>query len=105
MATVRKRTWQSGVETKSAWIADYFDQNGKRRQKTFERQRDAKAWLAKTLHEVSEGIHTPESGSITVIEAAQLWLDRSSLLEQSTRRQYKSHVDHIKNSPISTQKL
>jgi hypothetical protein len=35
MATVRKRTWQSGGETKQAWIADYFDQAGKRHQMAF----------------------------------------------------------------------
>jgi hypothetical protein len=34
MATVRKRTWKSGAETKTAWIADYFDQEGKRHIKT-----------------------------------------------------------------------
>jgi hypothetical protein len=29
MATVRKRTWVSGGEEKSAWVAYYCDQNGK----------------------------------------------------------------------------
>ena len=96
---------------KTAWVADYFDQGGKRRQKTFARQRDAKAWLTRTQHEVEQGIHTPESQSITVIEAARLWLERSSLLvekgetERSTRRQYKTHVDHIAKSLIGAVKL
>jgi len=26
MASIRKRTWKSGGEIKTAWIADYFDQ-------------------------------------------------------------------------------
>ena len=112
MASIRKRTWKSGGEIKTAWVADYFDQHidaghpyGHRHQKTFARQRDAKAWLAKIQHEVGEGTHTPESQSITVIEAARLWLDRSSLLERSTRQQYKSHVDHIAKSSIGVVKL
>jgi hypothetical protein len=32
MASVRKRTWTSGGKAKTAWIADYFDQSGKRHQ-------------------------------------------------------------------------
>src|SRR5215471_11889924 len=69
MATVRKRTWKSGGEVKTAWICDYIDQNGKRHIKTFSRQRDARDWLDQTTGEVREGIHTPERQSITVAEA------------------------------------
>ena len=43
MATVRKRTWKYGGEAKTAWIADYFDQDGKRHIKTFTREKDANA--------------------------------------------------------------
>jgi hypothetical protein len=42
MASIRKRTWNSGGETKTAWVVDYFDQDGKRRLKTFARRADAK---------------------------------------------------------------
>ena len=106
MATVRKRTWKTGEEVKTAWVADYFDQDGKRHIRTFRTQREAKAWLAKTQHEVSEGIHTPDRTSITVATAARVWLERCTLLvekgemERSTRQQYKSHVDHIAASSI-----
>ena len=51
-----------------------------------------------TEGEIVRGIHTPESGSITVAEAARLWLKRGELekLERSTLRQYRNHVDlHI----------
>jgi hypothetical protein len=40
MATVRKRTWKSGGETKTAWIVSYT-QNGKRHIETFGRKGDA----------------------------------------------------------------
>jgi integrase len=108
MATVRKRTWKG---EKTAWVAEYLDQDGKRHIKTFQRERQAKAWLARTQHEVAQGTHTPESTSITVAEAARLWLDRASLLvdqgemELSTKRQYKSHVDHIVKSSLGNVKL
>jgi integrase len=99
MASVRKRTWKSGDETKTAWVADYFDQGGKRHLKTFERKKDADAWLVDARGEVKRGVHTPESASITVAEAAELWIGRSELenLERSTLRQYRNHTDlHIK---------
>jgi integrase len=112
MATVRKRSWNRGTpREKSAWIVDYFDQDGKRRLKTFKKQREAKAWLAKTLHEVEHGTHTPESQSITVAQAARLWFERCALLvergemERSTKAQYKSHLDHIAKSSIGNLKL
>ena len=46
------------------------------------------------LPELLRGVHTPESSSITVTEAAALWLKRSELeqLERSTPRQYDNHV-------------
>jgi len=51
MASVRKRTWVSGGEKQEAWIADYFDQAGKRHIKTFAKKKAADAWLtdAKSL--------------------------------------------------------
>jgi integrase len=108
MASVRKRTWRRGDEIKTAWIADYFDQDGKRHIKTFALKRDADAWLNETIGEVARGVHTPESTSITVADAAKLWLERSALdnLERSTLRQYRNHVDmHIAPSRIGNEKL
>jgi hypothetical protein len=46
MATVRKRTWESGGKTKTAWLVDYRDQAGGRRFRTFVHKRDAEDWLA-----------------------------------------------------------
>src|SRR3954466_1410115 len=66
MASIRKRTWKSSGEDKTAWIADYLDQGGKRHIKTFARQKDAKDWLVTAQGEVQRGVHTPENASITV---------------------------------------
>jgi len=106
--------WKSGEETKTAWVADYFDQNidtdhpyGRRHIKTFTTQRAAKAWLAKAQQEVNQGTHTPESDSITVAEAAEIWLERAELegLERSTIQQYRNHVRRHINPLIGGQKL
>jgi integrase len=99
MASVRKRTWKTSGMVKSAWVADYFDQAGKRRLKTFDTRKAADAWLVNARHEVSHGIHTPASTSITVADAGDLWLDqgRTDGLEPSTVMQYRQHVEyHIK---------
>jgi integrase len=98
MANVHKRKWQNSKGEQTAWVADYFDQAGKRHIKTFTRQGDAKAWLVTAQGEVARGVHTPENTSITVAEAADLWVEKGKLekLERSTLRQYRNHVDlHI----------
>ena len=53
VASIRKRTWRSAGETKTAWIADYFDQGGKRRLKTFPTKKAADAWLVTARGEVA----------------------------------------------------
>jgi integrase len=99
MATIRKRSWTSGGEIKTAWICDYADQEGVRRLKTFKTRKLADAWLVTARHQVASGTHTADSASITIAEAADLWLARCERddLERSTLAGYKSHVVyHIK---------
>ena len=113
MAKVRKRTWQNSKGEQNAWVADYFSPDSKtgklkRHIKTFETKREATAWLVTATGEVARGVHTPENTSITVAEAAELWIDKGKLedLERSTLRQYRTHVDlHIKPSRIGNEKL
>jgi integrase len=102
MAKVRKRTWTNKDGEQTAWIADYFalGKDGKpaRHIKTFKTKREATAWLVTAQGEVARGVHTPENASITVAEAAKLWIEKGELekLERSTLRQYCNHVDlHI----------
>jgi integrase len=96
MASVRKRTWRNKNGEQTAWIADYFDQDGKRHIETFKTQREAKAWLAETQHEVKQGIHTPASASPTVAEAGELWITQGETdgLEASTLTQYRQHLNY-----------
>ena len=76
------------------WVVYYRDGTGIRRNKIFRKKREARTYLAETVVAIRDGIHTPESTSITVAQAAELWLERgrTEKLEQSTLRQYAGHV-------------
>ena len=97
---ISKREWVNKKgEARSAWEAAYSDQKGKRRRKQFPRKRDAVAWLVNARSEIASGIHTPDSQSITVEVAANLWLqscergrDGRDPVEPHTLRSYESHV-------------
>src|ERR1700730_15338758 len=96
MASIRTRTWETGGEKKTAWIADYFDQAGKRHIKTFARKKDAQGWLIDAQGEVKRGTHTPASNRTTVSEAGEMWIAEAEAdgLERSTVRQYRQHLDY-----------
>ena len=98
---IRKRTWtKPNGETGEAWVADY-KANGKRHLKTFRTRKEAVAFSNKAGVEISEGRHVADSVSITVAEAAAIWIKAVELgrgdnppAEQSTLRQYRSHLKH-----------
>jgi len=93
--SVRKRKWITRKgEVKEAWIVDYTDQSGQRTIRTFEKKKEADAYLTTVKHEVKEGIHTPISKSITVAKAAEDWLAYvgGEGRERSTLEQYEQHV-------------
>lgn len=96
--SVRKRTWITSQGThKEAWIVDYVDHEGDRHIETFERKKDADAYHATVKVDVRKGMHTAPSKSITVAEAADIWIKRVEAdgRERSTVDQYKHHVRHI----------
>lgn len=98
MASVRKREWESGGQSKTAWVADYFDNTGKRRLKTFPTKSAAKEWLVDAQHEIKQGTHTPMRASITVSKAGDLWISQGETdgLERATLAQYRQHLQfHI----------
>jgi integrase len=89
---IRKRTLPSG---KVAWLVDG---QGKRRFKQFDKRKDADGYLVKVRRDLQLGVHVADSASITIKEAAQLWLDRCAddSLERSTCTAYRQHVElHI----------
>jgi integrase len=106
--SVRKRKWTTrNGEVKEAWIVDYVDQAGARHIETFARKKDADAHHAAVTVDVSKGVHTAASTSITVAEAAEQWLTAAELekLERSTLDHYAAHVRKHIVPRIGTVKL
>ena len=68
---IEKRTLPSGLVS---YRAPYTDASGVRRSKNFATAKEAKAFLLKVGNELVQGTHTPTSTSITVTEAAALWI-------------------------------
>jgi integrase len=88
---IRKRNWIAPDGTaKQAWLVDYRDQAGKRRAKQFARKKDAETWLTVAAYQVGMGTHTPDSVSVTVRRAAEMWIEKGQAegLEQGTLKQY-----------------
>ncbi len=96
---IRKREWVSARgERRSAWQVDYRDGGGARRSKQFDRKKDAEAWLTNAAWEVSKGLHVADSQSVTVKDAADLWVKAAEAndRERGTIEQYKALRDlHI----------
>jgi integrase len=93
MSTITKRVWKVGGIERSAWIVRYTDQSGKRHIKTFETKGAAQAWAVTALHEIKIGVHSPESTSLTVTAAWELWLRHCEAnLERGTVKQREEHL-------------
>ncbi len=92
MTAIRKRNWTDGKgEQRQAWLVDYRDTAGVRRAKQFARKKDAEAWSTTAAWQVSQGVHTADSKSITVSAAADLWIAKAEAegRERSTVKQYR----------------
>jgi integrase len=89
---VRKRTWKTAAgEPREAWVIDYRDAGGNRRFETFDKRKDADARHATVKVELRQGVHTPNSASLTIEAAGQLWIKscEGRGLERTTIRDYK----------------
>lgn len=99
---VRKREWTAADGTKrSAWQADYVDQNGKRQRPTFKTKREAAAFLAKATVEVQERRHVPASEAVTVRAAVDGYLKACAArvaageLERRSLADIKAKLAHV----------
>jgi len=98
--SVRKRKWTTakGV-VKEAWQVDYTDGQGKRQRQSFAKKKVADAFLLKAQGEVRDGVHVPDSETITISAAGDLWLKSGAAagLERTTIDQRRQHLAlHIK---------
>jgi integrase len=81
---------------RSAWIVDYVDGQGVRRQKKCTSKKDADNFAATANVEVREGTHVADSASVTVKAAGDLWIAAAEEagLERSTVDQYRQHLNY-----------
>lgn len=114
--SVRKREWKTPKgEQKSAWIVDYFDAGGTRRQKTFRLKKEADAFAATASIEVREGTHVADRETATVEAAGKLWiksamaagLERSSVedYERTLRLHIEPFIGASRLNTLNTAKL
>src|ERR1700730_8557313 len=67
--------------------------------KTLKRKKEADAYRSRASVDVRDGVHTPDSASITIAEAADLWIETCAgrRLERSTIDSYRQHIKfHIR---------
>ena len=104
MTSIRKRRLESG---EIRWLLDYKDLSGKRRARQFSTKREAVDFETQTRADLQGGVHVADAASVTVAEAAELWLARceSEGLEHSTVLQYKGHVRNHIGPLLGKQKL
>lgn len=94
--SVRKRKWTTVKgAVKEAWMADYVDGLGERHRQSFSTKKAAAAFLLKAQGEVRDGVHVPDSDTITVEEAGRLWLKSGAAdgLERTTLDQRRQHLE------------
>src|SRR5712664_2332157 len=104
MSSVRKRKLPSG---KIRWLCDYKDQGGERRAKQFGTRKKAEDYETKIRSEIANGVHVPDRASITVADAAQIWIDQGSLdaLQAATCGMRELHCNKHIIPRIGTVKL
>lgn len=91
MASIRKRALPSG---KQVWVVDYKDQTDERRNKNFNRKKEAEAYVEEVSRQIRDGTFVHDKATCTVAEAADLYLGSASVraLEPGTQVGYDEHV-------------
>jgi len=108
MATINKRSWTTPNGTKGeAWQLSYVDGTGTPRRKNFKKKADAEAYRIKVEGEVVAGVHTADSVSVTIAQAADLFLEgrKARELERSSIDQYNGHIENHLKPLIGATKL
>ena len=99
-------TWtrRDGTPTKEhggprkRWRARYVDSLGKEHSRSFDRKADANAWLDEQTAAIVAGTHVaPRDSRITVAQWCDVWLEAYGVNRDSTVRQARTHITHIKS--------
>lgn len=100
MASVRKRTWTSAGETKTAWVVDYADNQGAR-QRNFPNKKAADAFRISVEGQMQAGTYRAAADKVTVKAACEGYLEhcegRNARDERMTRKMLAVYRGHINN--------
>lgn len=101
MASLRKRKWKTKGETRTAWVVDFVDGEGKRGRQQFETRAAADAYRIQIEGDITRGSYRAPAGSTTVLQVAELFLDhcrkRMARRERMTRHNFDVYEGHIGN--------
>lgn len=102
MASVSKRRWKHNGVEREAWAVRYFDQEGRRRSKTFELKKLADAFARKVERDLQDGTHVADEHALSVGDVCERFIAASDARRRrgeigSTRmKQLRIYVDsHI----------
>jgi integrase len=101
MASVRKRSWKSGDEIKTAWLVDYADNLGGRQRRHFPTKKAADAFRINIEGQIQTGIYRPDASKLTIKEVCESFLThclgRHQRDERMTRKMLVVYRGHINN--------
>jgi integrase len=97
MASIRKRTWKTDGETRTAWAVDFVDQSGERHRHQFSTKREADTFRIDIEAQVSNGAFRSDTQKTKVRDLAMLFLDhckgrfaRGERMTQASYQMYRS---------------
>src|SRR5882724_3120967 len=102
MTTVRKRNWKTSKgEARKGFAVDYFDDQGRRQRKQFEKRAEADAFRIELESQIRKGTYRAEADKVTVKELSELFLAhckaRMERRERMTRRNYQVYEGYVRN--------
>ena len=75
MASIRKRLWKRGGETRSAWSVDWSDASGARHRRQFQTKRDADAFRMEIENQLRKGLFRVDAHKMTVGDLAARYIE------------------------------
>jgi integrase len=106
--SLRNRTWTTGKgKQKQAWLVDYLDGKGVRRNKQFRSKQAAEDFKATTRVDIKRGVHVADGASITVADAGRKWIDTCTAngLEPTTIELYELYLRKHISPRVGTVRL
>ena len=99
MASIRKRTWKTDGETRSAWAVDWSDTLAARHRRQFPTRREADAFRTEIEDQLRKGLFRSEAQKLTIAELAARYIEylkgrnrRGEGMTQGTLHNYEGKI-------------